>query len=221
MGLGVQNSSILGIWQKKPGNRALFKKKNVFVFLENSCAIPNYNFLEYLTFMEFGQIIYIVAIVAYFLYRATSKKKDKPLPEGENSAPETPQKGMTFEELLREIREAQSPTVPEAEMVPVPLPKSKPVFSAPRQENTERYTESVQEVVTAEGEDVEVESSRRDTRQKFYEQTESTIEPTLAARPKIYELPQETRNPYAELLKNPKSFRDAVVVSEIIKPKHF
>ncbi len=171
--------------------------------------------------MEFGQIIYIVAIVAYFLYRATSKKKDKSLPEGENSAPETPQKGMTFEELLREIREAQSPTVPEAEVVPVPLPKPKPVYSAPRQKKTEWYTESVQEAVTAEGEDVEAESSRRNARQKFYEQTESTIEPTLAARPKIYELPQETRNPYAELLKNPKSFRDALVVSEILKPKHF
>jgi excinuclease UvrABC helicase subunit UvrB len=26
---------------------------------------------------------------------------------------------------------------------------------------------------------------------------------------------------YSELLKNPKSFRDAVVVSEILKPKHF
>ena len=217
----VQNSSILGIWQKKPGNRPYFKKKIEWVHLEKNGAIRIYNFLEYLNFMEFGQIIYVVAIVAYFLYRATSKKKTESLPEGENSAPETPQKGFTFEELLREIREAQSPKVPDVEVEPIPLPKPKPVYSAPKQEKTERYTESVQEVVTAEGVDVEAESSRRNARPQFYEQTDSTIEPTLAARPKIYELPQEARNPYAELLKNPKSFRDAVVVSEILKPKHF
>ena len=78
-----------------------------------------------------------------------------------------------------------------------------------------------QEVVITEGVDVEAESSRRNSRQKFYAETEPTIDPTLAARPKIYELLQEARNPYAELLKNPKSFRDAVVVSEILKPKHF
>jgi hypothetical protein len=171
--------------------------------------------------MDFGQIIYVVAIVAYFLYRASSKKKPEPLPDVDNPTPEAPQKGFTFEELLREIREAQSPKVPDVEVESIPLPKQKPVYSAPRQEKTEQYTESVQEVVIAEGEDVEAESSSRDLRHKFYEQTESSIEPTLAARPKIYELPQETRNPYAELLKNPKSFRDAVVVSEIIKPRHF
>ncbi len=171
--------------------------------------------------MELGQIIYVVAIVAYFLYRASSKKKDQSLPEGENSAPETPEKGLTFEELLREIREAQSPKLPDAEVEPIPLPKSKPVYSAPKQEKTAQYTESVQEVVTAEGVDVEAERSRRTARPQFFEQTESTIEPTLAARPKIYEIPQEPRNSYAELLKNPKSFRDAVVVSEILKPKHF
>ena len=169
--------------------------------------------------MDLGQIIYVVAIVAYFLYRASSKKKPEPLPDVDNPTPEAPQKGFTFEELLREIREAQSPKVPDVEVEPIPLPK--PVYSAPMHEKAERYTESVQEVVTAEGEDVEAESSNRDSRHKFYEQTESTIEPTLAARPKIYELPQKTRNPYAELLKNPKSFRDAVVVSEIIKPRHF
>lgn len=170
--------------------------------------------------MELGQIIYVVAIVAYFLYRASSKKNQS-LPEGQNSAPETPEKGLTFEELLREIREAQSPKVPDAEIEPIPLPNSTPVFSAPKQEKTAQYSESVQEVVTSEGVDVEAEGSRRTARPQFYEQTESTIEPRLAARPKIYEIPQERQNPYAELLKNPKSFRDAVVVSEILKPKHF
>ncbi len=171
--------------------------------------------------MELGQIIYVIAIVAYFLYRASSKKKTESLPESENSTPKTPEKGLTFEELLREIREAQSPKVPDAEVEPIPSPKPKPVYSAPKQEKSEQYTETVQEVVTAEGVDFELENSKRNARPQFYEQTETTIEPSLAARPKIYEIPQEARNPYADLLKNPTSFRDAVVVSEILKPKHF
>ena len=170
--------------------------------------------------MEFGEIIYVVAIVAYFLYRASSKKKAESLPDGDNQAPEAPQKGFTFEELLREIRESQEPKIPEVVSEAPPVQTEEPV---PTSSNYKKPKLSLpqREVVVAEGVDVEEESSRRNAQQKFYEQTESTIEPTLAARPKIYEIPQETRNPYAELLKNPKSFRDAVVVSEIIKPKHF
>ncbi len=169
--------------------------------------------------MELGQIIYVVAIVAYFLYRASSKKKAESLPDGDNPAPEAPQKGFTFEELLREIRESQEPKIPEVVVEAPPARTEKPVPTPPTQNKPLPLPQ--QEVVVAEGVDVEAESSSRNARQKFYEETEPTIEPTLAARPKFYELPQETRNPYAELLKNPKSFRDAVVVSEILKPKHF
>jgi hypothetical protein len=171
--------------------------------------------------MELGQIIYVVAIVAYFLYRASSKKKDTSIPEVENPSPEVPKKGLTFEELLREIREAQSPKLPDADLEPIPLPKAKPVFAAPVANKSEPHTETNQEVVLSEGADVEAEDSRRNARQQFYSQAETLIEPEIKVRPKFYELPKEVPNPYAELLKNPKSFRDAVVVSEILKPKHF
>ncbi len=171
--------------------------------------------------MEFGQIIYVVAIVAYFLYRASSKKKTESLPDGDNPTPEAPQKGFTFEELLREIRESQEPKIPEVVVEAPPIQTEEPDSTSSNHKKAKKHSIPQREIVVAEGVDVEAESSRRNARQQFYEQTESTIEPTLAARPKIYELPQETRNPYAELLKNPKSFRDAVVVSEILKPKHF
>jgi hypothetical protein len=171
--------------------------------------------------MEFGQIIYVVAIVAYFLYRASSKKKAESLPEGENSAPEAPQKGFTFEELLREIRESQEPKIPEVVVETPPVQMEEPVPSFPNPKKSKKQSLPHQELVVVEGIDVEAESSRRNARQQFYAQAESTTETAPSARPKIYELPVETRNPYAELLKNPKSFRDAVVVSEILKPKHF
>ncbi|WP_332914016.1 hypothetical protein [Algoriphagus boritolerans] len=34
-------------------------------------------------------------------------------------------------------------------------------------------------------------------------------------------LQEKKSNPYAQLLKNPKSLKDAMVVSEILKPKYF
>ena len=168
--------------------------------------------------MDFGQIIYIVAIVAYFLYRASSKKKNTSVPDGEDAPSEPPKKGFTFEELLKEIREAQTPTIPELEPEPVPIPKSKPTYKPPKQDRPVIQSSSSKEVILSEGLDYEQGYSN-------YNQLNNSIEsPSLISepsRPISYELPKEQNNPYAELLKNPKSFRDAVVVSEILKPKHF
>jgi hypothetical protein len=170
--------------------------------------------------MDFGQIIYIVAIVAYFLYRASSKKKDALPPDAESSDPSSPPKGLTFEELLREIREAQSPKIPELEPEPVSLPKSNPTSSLPNLERSLSQPSNSREEILSEGVDYEVTTNPPKTR-PFY--TDSEVSTTLIdqRRPISYEIPESQINPYAELLKNPKSFRDAVVVSEILKPKHF
>jgi hypothetical protein len=170
--------------------------------------------------MDFGQIIYIIAIVGYFLYKASSKKKNTTLPDAESSAPDSPQKGLTFEDLLREIREAQTPKIPELEPEPVVIPKPKPRYTNPQQDRPVVQSTTSPEVVLSEGEDYEGTYSQ--TKNKpFYSEEASTDPVSERARPVSYELTEEQPNPYAELLKNPKSFRDAVVVSEILKPKHF
>ena len=170
--------------------------------------------------MDFGQIIYIVAIVAYFLYRASSKKKNTSLPDAEDSPSEPPKKGFTFEELLREIREAQTPTIPELEPEPVPLPSPKSTYTPPKQDRPVIQSTFSQEVILSEGLDYE----QRYSQSKSKHLNTPVEYPSLIneqSRPIWYEIQKEQRNPYAELLKNPKSFRDAVVVSEILKPKHF
>jgi len=170
--------------------------------------------------MDFGQIIYIVAIVAYFLYRASSKKKNTPLPDAEEAAPETPKKGFTFEELLREIREAQTPPIPELEPEPEPMPKPKPAYTIPQQDRPMFQPASSKEEVVFEGLDYEQYNAQLQAR-PFYTDTDAPRAPLDQARPIPYELDVERTNPYAELLKNPTSFRDAVVLSEILKPKYF
>jgi hypothetical protein len=170
--------------------------------------------------MDLGQIIYIVAIVAYFLYRASSKKKDNTLPDAESSAPDSPQKGFTFEELLREIRDAQTPKIPELEPEPVPLPEPKPTFSLPTQDRPISQTANPREEIVSEGVDYEV-STVQPKAKPFYTDSEVSNAVFEQERPISYEIPEEGINPYSELLKNPKSIRDAVVLSEILKPKHF
>jgi hypothetical protein len=170
--------------------------------------------------MDFGQIIYIVAIVAYFLYRASSKKKNTTVTEGEDSSPEPPKKGFTFEELLREIREAQTPTIPELEPEPVPIPKPKSTYNPPKQDRPVIQSTSSKEVILSEGLDYEQSYSQPQSK-PFYSDIEHTSLISEQHRLISYELPMEQNNPYAELLKNPKSIRDAVVLSEILKPKYF
>jgi len=170
--------------------------------------------------MDFGQIIYIVAVVAYFLYRASSKKKNTTVPDAQETNPEQPKKGFTFEELLREIREAQTPTLPELEPEPVPMPKPKSTYAPPIQDRPVIQSSTSKEVILSEGLDYE-HSYSQPKYKPFYGDVEHPSLISEQSRPVSYELPKEQKNPYAELLKNPKSIRDAVVVSEILKPKYF
>lgn len=194
--------------------------ENEWAFFEKEERILFHNFLNYLTFMDFGQIIYIVAVVAYFLYRASSKKKNTKVPDAEDTTPEQPQKGFTFEELLREIREAQTPKIPELEPEPVPMSKPNPPYTPPIQDRPVIQSTSSQEVILSDGLDYENSYSQPKSK-PFYGDVEHSSLDLEQSRPVSYELPKEQINPYAELLKNPKSIRDAVVVSEILKPKYF
>ena len=172
--------------------------------------------------MEFGQIIYLIAVVAYFLYRVSSKKKGNVLPEEENATPESPQKGVTFEELLREIREAQTPKLPEVEVEKLPLPKPKPFYSAPKKEDQKQYEEVIAKEVSVAYVAGDQEFSGGSSRRLADDSNRSTTTAsTQPIRSKLYDQPQEVHNPYADLVKNPKSFRDAIVLSEILKVKHF
>lgn len=178
--------------------------------------------------MDFGQIIYIIAVIGYFIYQATRKKKGQdPVDSGDNQ-PESPQKGVTFEDLLREIREAQNPQ-PKPQAPPRPQPQATQAEVQPRNEPTkpaffpERKSykpEYVEEV---------------DDEARYYEgafRSKSQAAQAKAA-PKVISIEEMARdirlkgqnqkkvNPYAEKLKNPQSVRDAIILSEILNRKHF
>ena len=171
--------------------------------------------------MDLGQIIYAIAILGYFLYQVSRKKKSQESGEAEETNQDPPQKGLTFEELLKEIRNAQNPPAPEIpkELKPEPV---RPVASEtlePRNERKKRF-EPVEEL---------------DDEARYYEGTfgsktkpnpyqalanKTFTEPEIMTF-KSYELPSKKINPYADLLKNPRSLKESVIVSEILRPKYF
>lgn len=173
--------------------------------------------------MDLGQIIYIIAIVAYFIYNASKKKKGANPMDAEDTQPEAPQKGLTFEELLKEIRNAQNPQTPETP----PAPKPQPVFTAPTptafsepKPQPKRRFEPV-EVVDDEAKYYEGAFESAPKKNPYQELANKTFAEPEFKRFKSQEIAKPKVNPYAELLKNPKSVREAIIVSEILRPKHF
>ncbi|WP_026952454.1 hypothetical protein [Algoriphagus mannitolivorans] len=163
--------------------------------------------------MDFGNIIYIVAVIAYFIYQMTKKKGGEELPDSTEPTSQAPQKGVTFDDLLREIREAQNPQRPEPA---APAPKPIPVHER----------RAIPKKVVEEEEDDET---------RYYEGTfkankkipnqEFADIPSLLKTPilKIEDDPLKPKkvNPYGQKLRNPKSVKEAIVLSEILNRKHF
>jgi len=175
--------------------------------------------------MDLGNIVYIVAVIAYFIYQATRKKKDEELPDNSGNPTDPPQKGLTFEELLKEIRNAQNPAPPKPEPVqpqtPKPVLASRPVAAPITTPKPVRRIATVQE--EEDDEITRYEESFEGTKKNPYlaYQNIHSIPSTPAKRIDYDSLNPKKVNPYAELLKNPKTLKQAIIVSEILKPKHF
>ncbi|GAA0880202.1 hypothetical protein GCM10009119_31720 [Algoriphagus jejuensis] len=171
--------------------------------------------------MDLGNIVYIVAVIAYFIYQATRKKKGPEVPDSDNSAPEEPKRGMSFEDLLKEIREAQNPKTPESRPQSRPLqPVSNPTATVARNKPISRRS------VAVDADDEEAEfyedsfAARKENPYQAYRDIHSI--PSVSIPKMDYDALSKKRvNPYADLLKNPKTLKQAVVVSEILKPKYF
>ena len=163
--------------------------------------------------MDLGNIVYIIAIIGYFIYQMTRKKAGQEIEEQSGESPAPPQKNVSFEDLMREIRDAQRPA---PEPVPQPVRPSAPIVKVKKQIPT--YAEPVQ-----------------DDEIRYYEDTfeKKGSNPYHASKDRhsVVTIPElkinfdshksKTVNPYAVLLKNPKTLKEAIVVSEILKPKHF
>lgn len=166
--------------------------------------------------MDLGNIIYVVAVVGYFIYRAMQGKKEKELAETNQPEDEPAQKPVSFEDLLKEIREAQKPKRQ--------APEPKPVFQEVviPQEKLRAKPIAVRRSEAVEVLDDEArfyQGAYNSSNQNATKITDVTYEGSFL-KAEQYEASKKV-NRYAALLKNPNSFQDALIVSEILKPKYF
>lgn len=166
--------------------------------------------------MDLGNIVYVVAVLGYFIYRAIQGKKEKELAETNQPEEESGPKPVSFEDLLKEIREAQKPKRQD--------PEPKPVFQevVVPQEKIRAKPIAIRRSEAVEVLDDEArfyQGAYNSSNQSATKITDVTYEGSFLKADE-HEASQKV-NRYAAVLKNQQTLREALVVSEILKPRHF
>ncbi|MBT0810476.1 hypothetical protein KIH41_04195 [Litoribacter ruber] len=183
--------------------------------------------------MDAGTLIYIVLVIIYFLFTAF-KKKNKPQEgeerfEGEEEGERRP---ASFEDMLREIRREQEQRTREVENreqpeeedlyeeaaysqpTPAPKPKPKPQPKA-QNEPANPYKKYY------EGGEGSLKNVEKEPLVTLDEQVDISSDEKIIGEVEDVAEEKSAVNPYAKLLKNPETVKDAVVLSEILNRKYF
>lgn len=182
--------------------------------------------------MDAGNIIYIIAIIIYFIYTAVKKGQKPQDLEGQDDQPSNGQperRPVSFEDLLKEIRSGQQQNEKELPQTGQgTISQTKP---NPQQEPLSRQFEPQRDIMRGdrprskaygeyEGTGVEIVKPKLKTLDEQVSLTASVegIKSNLKSeRTKT----TKTKSRYAEMLSNPATIKDAVILSEILNRKNF
>ena len=183
-------------------------------------------------------IVYIIAVIVYFLYSTFFNKK---VPEQDAEPTEQtdtqPRKAVSFDDLLKEIRKEQGQLERDLEgtsmeeyveeeryvserrlkeekrFVPEQAPKKYFTYEDPEQfpSSDESYKNSQKGYQRYEKQPLV----------KLDDQVDLESEERILGEVEDVAGNSRGRNRYAALLKNPETVREAIVVSEILRRKHF
>ena len=178
--------------------------------------------------MDAGNLVYLAAVIVYFIYTALKKNKNEE-DLGQPGQPENPEprkKPVSFEELLKEIRQGQqqreeeinqpAPSRRQTQMPqdresrPLEKPKQQTPKVAPKSNKYESYEGVVEERVAPE----RVKLADQERLSSHISGIKSSI---LQEKDKI-EVPE---NRYKQLLSNPKTAKDAIILSEVLTRRYF
>lgn len=177
--------------------------------------------------MDAGNIIYLVAIIIYFIYTAFKKGK----PEGELDRPEVPQerkeqrRPVSFEDLLKEIRSGQQQMEKDLQQTGQGrAAEDRPFTQKTSQEKTNTYHPQKNKQPKA-YEQFQGEVSEREMPKLRTLNEQISLEASLegiksSLRSDIVEK-EKKENRYRQLLKDPRSVKDAVILSEVLTRKYF
>ncbi|MEB2785631.1 hypothetical protein [Algoriphagus persicinus] len=184
--------------------------------------------------MDLGNIVYIVAILAYFIYQATRNKKKNQDGEAQEMSDVPEKKAVSFEDLMREIRDTQKPkpvAPARPSMQPAPVDQSKPVVyerAGEIESRPEWRADPAPAVKRFPTKKIEEADDEIEYYQGAFEKTKSDLTKTSKGIPEIPSLKEVTvessntgRSRYTRMLKDPQGIKDAVVLKEILDKKHF
>lgn len=192
--------------------------------------------------MDLGNIVYIIAIIAYFIYTAT-RKKANPEEMDQPSSPDNTQekrKTVSFEDLLKEIRQGQgqrekdlsgsgqgksaepSPRWQESRTFEKPKPKPGQEVRTFEQQKP-RNVQEVKKVKAYSNYEGVIEEKKIPERVKLVDQERiyglvEGLKSSIALE-SLDRIDEE--NKYKTLLRNPESVKDAIILSEILNRKYF
>lgn len=176
-------------------------------------------------------LLYIVAVIVYFIYSSFFNKKETGQAEDDQAPPfsDEPRKAVSFDDLLKEIRREQGQrerdlegtTSVENEYVeddyleddlvePVDAPKKYFTYEDPEQfPSADTTYQSVYK------------NFEKEPLIKLDDQIDLDSNHKILGEVEDVSGYMKRKNKYAEILKSPESLKDAVVVSEILRPKYF
>ncbi len=170
-----------------------------------------------LRLMESGTIFYIIAVIIYFVYSFLAQKKAQNQEGQPGEADELPDEQIpsekSFDDLLKDIRREQQER--ERDIVftgEKPSPKAEPEPMTVLEERPKRKEETPEKLYDklSQGQPLVKLDDQVDIHddEKILGDVETELESTKT-------------NPYAQRLKDPKSMREAIVITEILQRKHF
>ncbi|SNS46756.1 hypothetical protein SAMN06295967_11065 [Belliella buryatensis] len=174
--------------------------------------------------MDAGNIIYIVAVIIYFIYTAVKKGNKNAQPN--SNEPDIPadqrEKVPSFEELLREIRSGQREREEDFKNTgqgevekPIKRKVTQPASVEVREEN--KHSHAFDKYSGA------VSDSNSQKLKTLDEQVSLTanIEGLIPREERATTRKQQSNNRYRKLLQSKGNVKDAIILSEILNRKHF
>jgi hypothetical protein len=163
--------------------------------------------------------LYIVAAVVYFLIQLRGAKKKAPAPntpQEQNRTPEPAPRTITFEDVLKEILEERKTPPPAPQ--PAPSPVSKPI-EVKREMRKPQLTQAPEKRSLKPSKSVAYKDEEGKSLEVLESSTGLPVEYKRGSLFNQFAQDEVKVNPYSELLKNPKTLRQAVITAEILKPK--
>ena len=173
-------------------------------------------------------LVYIVAVVVYFLYSTFFGKKEPGQAEPTPEQPEAqPRKTVSFDDLLKEIRREQwererdleGKTIVEDDYVEEEEAYVAEPAAAPKKYFTYEDPEQFPSADTKY--QANYKNFEKGPLVKLDDQIDLNADEKILGEVEDVSGYTKGKNRYAEILKNPETLKDAMVVSEILRPKYF